>query len=251
MTLISSIIQDAFRESNIIPLGVSPNANQVTEALRLLNALFASVLGGDAGENLQDWPLGGYGREYSSDVPSTYELAHPNINSRLIASNTAAITVYLPVRPQAGSRISIIDPLARLATVPVTLNGNGRTIEGATTQVLNINSTAKEWVYRDDLGDWVLISSKVETDQMPFPADFDIFFTTLLAMRLDPRYGRSMDPLTLQLFKSERQAFVARYLQSARLEILDDVSWPFMSQQSYNTQRTTSQSQNFNRGDVW
>jgi len=251
VTLISSIIQDAFRESNIIPLGVSPNANQVTEALRLLNALFASVLGGDAGENLQDWPLGGYGREYSSDVPSTYELAHPNINSRLVVSNTAAMTVYLPARPQAGSRIAIIDPLLRLATVPVTLDGNGRTVGTVASLLLNVDGTSREWMYRDDLGDWAQISALTETDEMPYPTDFDIFFTTLLALRLDPRYGRSMDPLTLQFFKSERQAFVARYLQSARLQLLDDVSWPFMSTQGYNTQRTTSQSQNFNRGDVW
>ena len=118
--LVSSIITDAFREGNILPLGKAPTAAQTTEALRLFNALIAAIYGGDAGEELGDWPLGTYGRESKAD-PINYtqdQLQRPTINRRLIAVNTTALTVYLTVWPKTapawGSRIlSAVLPLSR------------------------------------------------------------------------------------------------------------------------------------------
>jgi hypothetical protein len=63
------------------------------------------------------------------------------------------------------------------------------------------------------------------------------FFIIGLALRLNPRYGREMDPQTAAVFKSERRQFIARYLQSLPLEIDDSLSWPFMSRQGYDQQR--------------
>lgn len=252
MTVISSIITDAFREGNILPLGKAPNTNQATEALRLLNALFSSIYGDEAGEGLSNWPLGNFGRESGYDLPLTSDqIAHPTINRRLIVNNTAAKTVYLTLYPQDGARMGIADPFGRLAAFPVTLNGNGREIEGSSTLLLNTNGTNREWFYRADLGDWVRLAGKVAADEMPFPADFDNFFITLLAMRLNPRYGRTIDDQSALIYKSERRKFVARYLQSMPLEILDDISWPFMSTQSYDQQREFSSNQFFNRGSYF
>lgn len=250
MTVISSIIQDAFRESNILPLGATPNTLQSTEALRLLNALFSSIYGDEAGEALQDWPLGNFGRESTADdIPTTdYRIDHPTVNRRLIAVNEAARTVYLTLQPQDGARMGIADPFSRLATYPVTLDANGRTIEGTATITLNTNGTFTEWFYRADLAGWVKLTSLTAADEMPFPADFDNFFITMLALRLNPRYGRSMDEQSALIFKSEKRKFIARYLQSMPLEILDDISWPFMSQQSYDQERSFSSNRAFNNG---
>lgn len=248
MTLISSIITDAYRESNLIPLGRTPNAAQVTEGLRLLNQLFRAVFGDEAGESLQDWPLGNYGREIDITALTDRQIAHPFLNRRMLALNEAAITVYLSAKPQDGSRMGIIDPFGRLSAYPITLDGNGRTINGSATALLNTNGLATEWFYRADLGDWVTITDKIETEQMPFPADFDSFWITFLAMRLNPRYGRAMTDLSLQIYKSERAKFISRYLQSLPLEIDDSISWPFMSTQSYDQQRQFSSNVDFDRG---
>jgi len=94
----------------------------------------------------------------------------------------------------------------------------------------------------------VRLTSKLLTDEMPFPSDFDNFFITLLALRLNPRYGRTMDAQSAEIFKSEKRKFVARYIQSAPLEILDDISWPFMSTQSYDVERSFSSNRAFNSG---
>lgn len=253
MTLISTIVTDAFRESNILPLGQVPNVNQGTEALRLLTQLFGAIYGSDAGEVLADWPLGYYDQDnpyLNSDYHLPIDcLQQPPINQRLIVTNTAAITVYLTTKPQNGSRMAIVDPFNRLATVPVTLDANGRTIEGTPTILLNVAGTNREWFYRADLGTWMKLTDLTADDEMPFPADFDIFFSILLAMRLNPRYGRTIDAQTQVMLKSQRQDFVARYLQSRPLEIDDSISWPFMSRQGYDRFRSFSSNAAFNRGN--
>ena len=253
MTLISSIIADAFRESNILPLGKAPSANQSTEALRLYNATINAIYGGDAGENLTDWPLGNFGRESPQyDLGYTdYSIDHPNINRRLIAVNEAAKTVYLTLWPQDGSRMGIADPFGRLAAFPVTLNANGRTIETAATVVLNTNGLNREWFYRADLGEWVRLTNLILTDALPFPEKFDSFFTIMLAVRLNPRYGRMLDPQSMEVLKAGRRDFIARYLQSQPLEIDDSISWPFMSTQSYDQQREFSSNRAFDRGSYF
>ena len=116
MTLISSIITDAFREGNVLPLGKAPNDNQTTEALRLLNALFSSIYGTDAGEGLVDWPLGNFGREsQADDLPYTERtIDRPEINRRLLVLNEVAKTVYLTLRPQDGARMGLCEAAERL-----------------------------------------------------------------------------------------------------------------------------------------
>ena len=249
MTLISSLITDAFREGNIIPLTATPNASQLTEALRLYNQNIRSVFGSDAGENLTDWPLGSYGYDdpYFNDPRSPDTIKHPTINRRLLANNTAPITVYL-TDAQDGARVGIADQFSRLATFPVTLDANGRTIEGAPTKVLNTNGLFQEWFYRADTGNWMKVTSLLSTDDNPFPNDFDIFFICGLAMRLNPRFGRQMDPQTATVYKAQRIQFTARYLQSMPLQPDDSLSWPFMSRQSFNQQRGFSSSTAFNVG---
>jgi hypothetical protein len=251
MTLISSIIADAFREGNILPLGTVPNALQSAEALRLLNAVFSAIYGDDAGEPLLDWPLGDFGRERAQyTLPESIQ--YPKINRRMIVTNEEPLTIYLTAKPQDGSRMAVADPLGRLATVPLTLDANGRTIEGVQTLLIDTDGTFSEWFYRADLGNWVRLTSKIETDEMPFAAEFDEYFITCLAMRINPRYGRTMDEQSIMLYKNQRRKFIARYLQSARLEIDDSLSWPFLSTQGYDQQREYYSSTNsFNSGNYW
>lgn len=250
MTLISSLITDAYREGNIIPLRKTPDADMVTEALRLYNQNISSIYGGEAGENLTDWTLGTFNVDEPgfTDPRDSYSIQRPGINRRLLATNTVALTVYLTPYPQDGSRMGIADPFGRLATVPVTLDANGRTIEGSATKILNTNNTFQEWFYRADKGDWVKLTSLLSTDENPFPEEFDAFFYIGLAMRLNPRHGREMNPQTATVFKQQRNQFIARYLQAQPLELDDSLSWPFMSRQSYDPQRAFSSNSAFNRG---
>ncbi len=251
MTLISSIITDAYREANIFSLRKVLDTEQVAEALRLFNSNIRAIYGGDAGERLVDWPLGSFDIVEPGYVdPRTMDqIQRPPINSRLVATNADAITVYLTPYPQDGARMAVVDPYGRLSSAPVTVDGNGRPIEGAASITLNVDGTTEgAWFYRAELGEWLRTVSLLATDQNPFPDNYDDFFIIGLAMRLNPRYGREMDPQSQLVFKQNRREFIARYLQSQPLEIDDSISWPFMSAQSYDQQREFSSNRAFNRG---
>lgn len=253
MTLVSSIIIDAYRESNMVALDRALTAGQSTEALRLLNTVLNSIYGSDAGELITDWPLGNFGRQpnfhrYAVNTDDE-RLRQPPINRRLIALNERAETVYLTAEPQDGSRMAVADPFARLAAFPVTLNANGRTIEGAPALLLNVSGLFREWLYRADLSAWVRISDISAVEEMPFPAKFDNMFIILLAMRLNPRYGRKLDEQSALILRQQRRDFIARYLQSQPLWIDDSLSWPFMSSQSYDQfSDPGSSNESFNSG---
>lgn len=255
MTLISKIITTAYRESNILPLGVAVTQNQGTEALDLYTSILEAIYGGDAGERLTDWPLGNFDRDPNGcgyELPFTdHRLHHPPINMRLIAVNEHPHTIWLTTRPQDGSRMGIADPFSRLSEVPLTIDGNGRPIEGNATIVLDTDGTFREWIYRADMAAWVRITELTADDENPFPQKFDTMFICLLAMRLNPRYGRTLDPQSAAAFKKNQQEFIARYLQSQPLEIDDSISWPFLSRQGYDTQRSFTSREGFNRGNYW
>lgn len=253
MTALSEIITDAYREGNIIPLGKTPNAAQTAEALKKLNQIFGLVYGDEAGEAFVDWPLGTFDQANPSfPIANDYYRERPPLNHRIIATNTEAMTVYLPPFPQDGSRMAFIDPYSRLSTVPVTIDGNGRVIEGQASILLNVNATNVEWFYRADLGQWVkIVRPLAATDDMPFPTEFDTFFTLMLALRINPGFGRKMDEQSQAVFKAEKTKFVNRYLQAMPLLLDDSISWPFMSIQGYNQPSVFSSQEAFNRGVGW
>jgi len=223
MTLVSSILLQAYRESNLVALGTSAlNTNQETEALARLNALIASVLGWEAGENLKQWPVGTAGYQ---EVPESLRQEiwkYPPINSTLVLNLTQTETIYLPEKPSDGARISVQDPGGNLATYNVTLDGNGRLIEAARTLALNTNSLSRTWFYRADIGDWRRVNTLAASDDMPFPVEFDDMFIILLAIRLNPRYGRKLDDQTALMLRRAQSMFSARYAQKEDIEFQPD-----------------------------
>lgn len=252
MTAIGEILENAFFEVGMTTELQHATPTQTQKAMGSLQRLINSMLGNDAGELPNDWPLGNYGRQSPEQIClTTQQLTNPPLNRRLIATNEAATTLYLSPGPQDGAVMQIVDPFGRLATVPVTLDGNGRTIEGASSLVLNSNGTNRTWFYRADLGDWKRIIPLVVTDDMPFPEDFDQYFTVLLGMRLNPSYGKALARENAIVIDQGRRDFIARYVLSLPLAIDDSISWPFLSRQGYDAQRAFSSPDNFSRGYPW
>lgn len=205
MTLVSQIITDAYRESNLIPLVATPNTNQVAEALRRLNTILLSTVGNEAGDGLTEYNIEG---DYSDE-----SLTSPWIpdNARLMLNNTSAKEYTLDPYPQDGQRFAVVDVLGNLATYNVTINGNGRKIEDATTLTLNTNSIYRQWLYRSDTGNWVRIATVIESDEMPFGVEFDDYFVTALALRINPRYGQVISAETNGAYQRAKSQLRSRY----------------------------------------
>lgn len=240
MTLVSSIITSAYRESNIIPLVSSPNTNQQTEALDRLNPLLLSTVGNEAGDDLNDVNIGG-----DVDQESLVTSWIPD-NARLLLNLTEAKSYDLDPTPFEGQRLAFVDVGGNLATYNVTLSGNGRTIEGSSSLTLNTNSDARQWMYRADTGNWVRINTLAVDDEMPFPSEFDDYFIIMLALRINPRYGQSLAPETVEFLRRSKAFLQSRYSRAREIE--SDVPYYRLSGNKY----TYATSRNaFDLGRPW
>lgn len=212
MTLVSEIIKAAYRESNLIALAATVSSNQSTEALNRLNPLVLSTIGNEVGDNFQDITIGG---DY--DQSSLVGTWLPD-NARLLLNLTAAKAYDLDAYPYDGQRLAVVDVGSNLATYNVVLSGNGRLIEGAASLTLNTDDLARQWMYRRDTGNWVRVTTLTTGDELPFPSDFDDYFITMLAMRLNPRYGQELHPATLESLRRSRSQLRARYSNPREIE---------------------------------
>lgn len=205
MAIASEVITAAYREGNLLSINASPTTAQQTEGLSRLNSLLPSVLGQEVGQELFSLTIGG---EYDQgDLLPDYL---PE-NVRLVLNVAGAKTYKLHPNPYDGQRVAIVDAADNLTTYNVTLNGNGRKIEGAATKVLSTNGQTREWFYRADLGDWKPLTSLALTDSIPFPAEFDDYFIILLSMRLNPLYGQELQVTSAQWLQSMASRLEARY----------------------------------------
>jgi hypothetical protein len=210
MTTALQIITDAYRENNIVPNGAVLSAALEDEGFRRLKTLISSALGQDIGHPLVDWPVGVVSYNESMSGWGSDRWSSPRPNSRLVFNIDEPQTIYLPFDPWNGARISVLDRGGNFATHNVTLNGNGRSIEGTDDVVLATDDLNREWLYRADMGDWVrVVGLELSSEEMPFPDRFDDYWIIKLAIRLNPRFGRTMTEET-----KHRLAEVTAHIQS-------------------------------------
>lgn len=221
MTTAQTIIQRAFRQENILNAGSSPTATEETEALALLNSFISHLIGFELGELIHDWqvPLAFTGQYQEQNPRDPYGATgvnpnnlYPPINVRILATITAATTVYLPQYPNDGSRIAVVDTGS--TSTALTLNANGRRIEGAASLLLNLSTEPRaEWIYRADLGNWAQYTDLLIGDNSPFPDKYDMLLVAGLAIWLSPRYGVQPSDVTVSIYNDLRGKFRAQYKQ--------------------------------------
>lgn len=218
MTLVSDIITDAFRRSNLLALGQVPDINQGTEALRYLNRIVKSVFGNEVGEKLEAFPIGRHnisrpaGYPWWNNVPDNNFYFPPNVRAIMNLDGGTHVDLYLHPDPPIGCRFAynFMDPGSGQSA---TIHGNGRYITGLDTINLDGTVTEAEYLYRDDLANWVQYAPIIATDTFPFPSEFDDFFITALAMVVNPAYGQILDPQSQSVFKRSAQQIRSRYHQ--------------------------------------
>lgn len=229
MTDATTIIQAAYREGNLIPVGKQPTSDEVAEALPRLNKYVQGVFGYEMGENLRDWLFPG--KQRTAPVQANYpqfpltkgslasaQPQYPPTNSRIIFGSVSG-TLYFPENPDDGARMAVAQGSGAgdsgTVGAMLTLDGNGRTIEGADTLVLTAPVAARQWLYRADLADWIVVQDMLATDQMPFPSELDDLWICTLAIRLAPRYGKTTAPETAKCAGTMMAKLKARYRQAA------------------------------------
>lgn len=223
---VASAILSGYREGNLKAAGQVLTAAEDSEGLELVESLWLSLLGHEIGEPLNDWPV----PSTTADVGGFPYIAHPLSaaspwldpvqNSRLVTNITTITTVNFPATPDDGARMSVVD--VGSSAVNLTLNGNGRLIEGAATvvgfpSILN----GRTWFYRADLGDWTSPDPLLSLSVLPLPAEFNGLFTSYLAIQLAPRNSQEASPETLQRYQLMLARVRARYRQHQGYRIAD------------------------------
>jgi hypothetical protein len=215
MSTAGDIILRAFREGQITPLVSTPSSSEQAEALPLLNSVFLRTLGTKAGTELRDLNIGGQfdrSQLVSQWVPQ---------NARLVCNLGTGTTLKLDPCPYEGQRVAVADASANFATHNLVLDGNGRQIEAAATKTLNASGSDLQWLYRADIANWTLITLLTLIDAMPFPEEFDDYFTIKLAMRLFPRNGIRLAQESAAMLSEAERAMKARYRKPRRVQELD------------------------------
>jgi hypothetical protein len=235
VTIAADIIQSGFREGNLIAAGKQPTTAELTEALPILNRFINGIYGYEMGENFKDWLVPPHQR--TAPAPTTFPQGNfaggqdlallascdqwqlPPKQSRIIFGNITS-KVWMPSNPQDGSRIAVVQGAG---TAPgasegqaLTIDGNGRLIDGQPTVVLTSPITPQAWLYRADLAQWITVADVAMDDEMPFPKDFDDFFTCGLAIRLAPRYGKITAAETASTAGKCLARLKARYRQAGK-----------------------------------
>jgi hypothetical protein len=219
VTLVSLMVTDGLRESNLIALGEDADPAQGAEGLRLLDRLVSSVFGNEVGERLQDWtfpPVNGAIYPWQYIPPDTRIVMGANAGGRSFNINPY---------PQNGDRLQLVDAGANFATNNVTLIPGPAKFGGSSSNyVANTNGFNKTWIYRADIADWALISPLEASGEFPFPQAYDDAFIGLLAARLSPRYEKAMSAesqASLQRAMTQLRAGYARTrLEPADLAVL-------------------------------
>lgn len=221
MTTARTIITDAYREVNIIPIGTDPTDAEFAEGLRRLNVYIDSLFGMDLGEFMQDWPLTKLwtapefratplGR-FDTDLPAEVR-PYPPLNARIITNLAQAKTVYLYPEPIDGARLAVADIGS---TAELTISGNGRRISGAASLTyIPSPSVTRQWFYRADKGEWTEIVELGLDDELFFPSEFDDLFVTGLAIRLAPRSGQRAGQETIAANIRAGKKLKRRYAQT-------------------------------------
>jgi hypothetical protein len=221
-TAVSEIIEDAYRQENILAAGSTLMTTETTEGLRVLNRIVLTLFGHELGESLTPWPIALPQRtapsaaNYPALPPKpeilSSQVPYPPPNSQLMCSTATAQTVYFPSEPQDGARMQFV---AVGISATVTLDGNGRLIDGATTfDVDDTTESPTTWLYRGDLGQWLTLATLTEDDDLPFPAQYDDYFVNELAIRLCPRHGKTAGEATVAGRNAALKRLRSRYRQT-------------------------------------
>lgn len=230
-TLLSEIIVQAFREGNFVAVGEESTAEELGEAVSRLRNLINAVFGFELGELQRDWYVP---QTFNPEAPLRYPRAptgtgdtdaepyqYPPANVRLLVNVTSARTLYFPAHPSDGARISYLD-MGTPTNVDVTLHGNGRLIEGATSITSDADAGTpvtfhgRKWLYRADKGDWIRLTQLQSNSKVPTPPEFDALWISGLAMSLAPRFQVEVQPAIVQTYADMLSRLKKRYKQSER-----------------------------------
>lgn len=200
MTIASELVNNAYREGNIVGATTTLTTEQQAEGLTALNGFLDSLYGYELGEFFFDWPLI---PRNTAPVQARWPIfprdtalqanqyPYPPPNVRILINITAPLTAYFPQAPSDGARMLFVNLASDEQTL--TVQGNGRTIDGSFT-VADLPSVwaGRKYLYRADLADWRSFTALAAGDTPNLPDVYDSLLELGVLTRIGARFGRSI-----------------------------------------------------------
>jgi len=206
MTQIKDLIQAAYRETNIIPVGASPSSNEETEALFLFNRVFSETVQLIEKNSL---PYG-----VVDDTTKLNDNGNISVlsNRNVQVIKPSNVSLEFPLYPAEGDRIIVEISKAGVAPVsPVTLiSGPVWEIDNYSAPITDPSFLGK-WVFVSTKGGWKSLGEFSKNDDFIFPSEFDDFFTLRLAARLAQRNGEALSELAIIEMQRRERDFLKIY----------------------------------------
>jgi hypothetical protein len=198
------IIARAMRMLGTLAPGDNPSAADLADAMTALNTLKRSLFGTVIGPVLSSYVL----TRTSGQAENGGEYAFP----------ATAFTLAAPLNPRAGARFGVVDANLSFPSGNLTLNPNGRLIQGqASNLTLSTSGFAGRWWYRADTGNWVLEADYATADDVvEFPDNLIAFLPYMLAVAFAPEFNSELRQDVIAGNSEGRAAFFRAYGRRGR-----------------------------------
>lgn len=216
LTTLNDIISRAYREQQVLDIAKTPSADQVNEALPMLQGILrrSVVQTPQSMITLGTRPKTSKRKRQRDFTSYINDIALPQ-NVYVHCNLTQATEVLMPFDAGDGARLIFVDVAGNFATQSLTLNGNGTLVDAAATKVLSTNGMQADFFFRKDLAEWKSVSPLLSSSTVPFPDEYDDMFVLLLASRILVRYGKALDQVSSALLDEMRTRFSARYQRTS------------------------------------
>jgi hypothetical protein len=207
VTTVHEIITRAYRESNLVVIGLSPTLEEQEEGLVLYNQLQKELLGFEFGDR-----LGAINLSSLADG-----VVAPVLNCEILL-DTNNLTLIIPDSADNGSRIRVRDVTWRLATFPLSVTTPNSRIEGGAFLVLDQAGSSTDLWYSTYLNQWLRVKDALLPDVFPFDKEDEAFFELSLAVSLSGRSGLPVAPETGARYKKALSRFRSKYNKPKKVD---------------------------------
>jgi hypothetical protein len=202
--VVRDVIARAMRLNGSLASGDMPMADELTDALEAFNTMQRAWFGTIIGPRLTAQSATGS----SAQAENGGEYMIPG----------AAFTLTAPAGPRAGARFGAVDATLDFATHNLTVDPNGRLIEGAAANlVISANGDNRRWWFRGDVGGWVREADYTDpSDAISFPDSLIAYMPYMLAVVLASEFNTELRADVLAGNAEGREAFARAYGRRGR-----------------------------------
>lgn len=176
MATCQDVLKQAMRGIGILD-NARLDAATALEGMIVFNDLFRAMLGNGIGPRLD---------------PVNQSTSTAVRNGTRYMVGAATLTLTLPSNPKDGDRFGFVDSRGALASYPVTINPNGRFLEGVTSStVANTNNLERTYFYTSHSATWTKERDYTKGMDFPLAAEARRGFTDLLSVALADSNGEA------------------------------------------------------------